>query len=446
MKRKEGEKSAELLAKLKSQEARVRRKGLPPEPLGKAWPTQVIGGKYVRILEKELTKLRDAESHGNQRLFLDDVFIVYLLAFFNPTVRSLRTIEDFTQSRQIQKHISIRKICKSTLSDFNQLVEPARLTPIISALRTQLNETQGKVAQPTELQALLNNAIAVDGTFVPAVAEVSWAIATANKSSIKKKHRARLDVQLNVSTWLPEAIVVPDDGQSEADSAIKHLQAGKLYIYDRGFINFGLVGAHFEQANDEFIAKSHFVMRFKVVGKNASSLEKVVERTLTEGDRAAGVVSDRVGYFITKNAERAGISKILLREVVISFQENGETKSLRLITNLMNVSANNVGQIYKYRWQVELFFRWLKCFGNFGHLISNSREGVLAHFYVTIIGVMLMYLHTGFRPSKYLFALLSQVATGAASLEEIIPILRERERQSALARLSAARRAAKKKS
>jgi len=47
-----------------------------------------------------------------------------------------------------------------------------------------------------------------------------------------------------------------------------------------------------------------------------------------------------------------------------------------------------------------LFFRWLKCFGNFGRLISHTRHGVLAHFYVTVLGVLLMYFHTGYRPSQ----------------------------------------------
>ena len=59
---------------------------------------------------------------------------------------------------------------------------------------------------------------------------------------------------------------------------------------------------------------------------------------------------------------------------------------------------------------------------------------------------MLMYLHTGYRPSKYLFVLLSQVASGGATWDEIMPILRERERQRDLERQSAAKRRAKKKS
>ena len=64
---------------------------------------------------------------------------------------------------------------------------------------------------------------------------------------------------------------------------------------------------------------------------------------------------------------------------------------------------------------------------------------------MALIGILLMYLHNGYRPSKSLFALMSQVGGGGATLDEILPILQERERQSALARASARRRAEKKK-
>jgi len=110
----------------------------------------------------------------------------------------------------------------------------------------------------------------------------------------------------------------------------------------------------------------------------------------------------------------------------------------------LDVSAKTIALLCQHRWQVELFFRWFKSIGHFGHLISHSNEGALTHLYVTIIVVLLMYLHTGYRPSKYMFALLSQVAAGAATLDEIMPILRERERRKELGRASAARRRAKK--
>lgn len=415
----------------------------PAEPL-KVWPEQLIGAKFVRLLEKQLRQLQQEPAHGNRALFLDDVFVAYLLAFFNPSIRSLRTIEDLSQTVQAQKHLSIDKICKSTLSDFNQFIHPERLLPILQALRGELHRQQaGRPRSETDLHELLQRTIAVDGTFLPAVAEVAWAVANSNQAKVKR-HRARLDTQLNVATWLPEAIVVPEPGESEADSAIQHIVAGLLYLYDRGFMSFALLRAHYELVDQELAATAHFVVRYKVAGSNSPELEEPVECPLSEQDRAASIVSDRQGYFRSDDARRAGVSKILLREVVLPYDDRGQPKTLRLITNLLDVSANTIALLYQHRWQVELFFRWLKSFGHFGHLISHSREGVQAHLYVTIIAVQLMYLHTGFRPSKYLFAMLSQVAAGGASLEEIMPILRERERRKELDRASAARRRAKK--
>jgi Transposase DDE domain len=421
----------------------------------KPWPEKLLGVKYVRLIEKHLHALRGEPTHGNQKLFLDDVFVAYLLAFFNPTVRSLRTLHDFSQAPPVQSQLNIRSICKSTLSDFNKLVDPERLTPILTALRAELSRKQAGNHSEGDLNALLRNTVAVDGTFIPAVAEIAWAVAHANNHK-GVHHRARLDLHLNVFSWVPEAIVVPDVGQSEADSAIANIQPGKIYLYDRGYISFDLIRAHYDKiaakqgtkvaGSDDSTRQpaSHFVIRFKPAGGNSPVLCDATERALTDAERAAGVISDRVGNFPSAYAHRSGIDKLHLREVVIEYVEDGKIKTLRLITNLLDVSASTIGMLYRNRWQVELFFRWLKSFGNFGHLISHTREGVLTHFYVAIIGVMLMYLHTGHRPSKYLFSLMSLVASGAATLEDILPILRERERQSALARLSAARRRAKK--
>jgi hypothetical protein len=409
-----------------------------------------MGAKYVRLLEKQVQQLRQEEhEHGNRALFLDDVFIAYLLAFFNPAIRSLRTIEDLSLTPQAQKHLSLQKICKSTLSDFNKLVDPERLQPILAGLRRQLSrKLAGSPLGDRDLQTLLQQTIAVDGTFLPAVADVAWAIANSNHQGAIG-HRARLDARIHVSSWLPEAIVVPEPGESESDSAIRHIQPGKIYVYDRGYSGFALLRAHYAASQDPgeqlLQPQSHFVVRYKVAGRNSPELADASDQPLAEEDRQAGVVSDRRGYFRSDSAHQAGLAGTPLREVVIRYDDHGTVKTLRLITNLLDVSAATIALLYKHRWQVELFFRWLKSLGNFNHLISHSREGVLTHLYVTIIGVMLTYLHTGYRPSKYLFSMLSLVAAGGATLEEVIPILRERERRQELDRQSAARRREKKK-
>ena len=402
------------------------------------WPETVQGRRLVTMLQRHVEKLREEPAHGNRRLFLDDVFVAYLLAFYNPSVRSLRTIEDFSQTRQAQKCLSIRQLCKSTLSDFNAVADPQRLQPIIDALRGELARRSLTQPPPGDLAAVLKQVIAVDGTFLPAVADVAWAVCSRNQHE-GEQHRARLDWQVDVHTWLPELVAVPEPGQSEADSAAEAVRPGVVYVYDRGFQSFALMAAHYTVDGPTVRPHADFVLRLREEGANSITLATLEERPLTEAARAARIVADRL-------VEVPGLQNqhgfyAVLREVVLTLPDG---TTLRLLTTLCDPAAEVVALIYQWRWQIELFFRWLKCYANFNHLISHSREGVLLNFYVVVIGVLLTYLQMNGRPSKYMFALLGVVANGGATLEEILPILRERERQCAVARASAAKRRAKK--
>lgn len=406
------------------------------------WPFEVQAGKYVTVLQNYVNGLRGDPQHGNQQLFLDDVFIAYLLAFFNPSIRSLRTIEDFSQTRQAQKHLSTTKICKSTLSDFNQLVDPSRLEPILAVLRAELakRSADGRIHAP-DLNSLVQQIIAVDGTFLHAAADVAWAVTSRNQRA-GECHRARLDLHVDVRTWLPEVIAIPDPGESEGDSATHNITPGAIHLYDRGFISYNLLRSHYKQS-DTGIWQPHadFVLRLKKsTATNSIAFEVVSTNVLTQSAQKAGILSDRIVR--SPGLEKRDGLDVQLREVILL---GSDGKELRLLTNCLDIGAEIIALLYRFRWQIELFFRWLKSYANFNHLISHSAGGVLLHFYVALIGVMLMYLKTGYRPSKYMLSLLSLVAQGA-TMDEILPILEERERRCELDRQSAARRRAKKNS
>ncbi len=81
---------------------------------------------------------------------------------------------------------------------------------------------------------------------------------------------------------------------------------------------------------------------------------------------------------------------------------------------------------------------------HFRHLTSHSKNGVTTGFYIAVIGVLLIYLHTQRPVSKYAYAMLSLVAAGGATLQEIIPILQRRERECELQRQRVARKKAEK--
>lgn len=410
----------------------------PPkdEPVAPNWPEPVQGAKYLRLLNKHVLALRAQASpdpHGNQQLFLDDVVLAHLYAFYNPTIKSLRIIEDFSRTRQAHKHLKAPKIARSTLSDFHRVTDPALLQPILARLHAEARKNN---CLPGGLPEMVAQLLAIDGSFFALAANVAWAVRHRNNNG-KTRASVRLDVHLDVATWLPEIIDVHGAGVSEAQSATQHIRPGAIHIYDRGIFSFELLQAQLD-------AKAFFVHRLCKPGERKPQLEIVEERPLSDAQRAAGVIADRLVRFI--GSSHRVPADAVLREVVLSSpgDDGGE---IRLLTNLLeeSIDAVTVGTLYRYRWQVELFFRWLKVFAHFEHMISHSKNGVLLSFYVAVIGVLLICMFTNTRPSKYAYVMLGWVANGTASLEEIAPILAERHRQIAVEKAGKARRAAKKK-
>lgn len=378
-----------------------------------SWPVPVVGGKYVRLLDDLLQKLRPQDAHGNRILFLDDVLVCYLLAFFNPSIRSLRTVEDFSQTRQAQRHLSVDRIPRSTLSDFHRVSDPSLLQPIAEMLRKHAKSRMSKSPR-VGLPETLKRVIAVDGSFFEVAADVAWALHRRNGEG---KHWCgiRVDVHVDVSNWLPEVISVADN-ESEVAHAKSSIVDGAIHVYDRGFFSFELIKAHYGKAN--------FVLRMREPGPRTPRFETERALQLSNEDRKAGVISDSLGTLAGSTHRRAPVQK--MREIVIASSEV-DGAPIRLITDLTDVPVHIIGTIYRQRWQVELFFRWLKSCARFRDLWSHERSGAVLQFYTSFIAMLLMYLHTGTRPSKYALILTGMVIAGTATLEEIQPIIARRQ-------------------
>jgi hypothetical protein len=390
------------------------------------WPETVVGGKYVHSLEKLLHALRPPDAHGNRILHADDVLVCSLLAFFNPSIRSLRTVEDFSATQQAQRYLSIDRIPKSTLSDFQRVADSTAWEPIIALLKAEV-ERQSR--PQTRLPDLLKRVMAVDGSFFSVAADVAWAFKRRSGAQGPRPHptrtrrAARLDVHLDVATWLPEVLSIAE-GESEAAHARAAIVPGAIHVYDRGIFSFELVAAHAHQG-------ASFVHRLRAAGPRTPCFEADEERPLTDADRKAGVISDRLGH-LTGSQHRAGPPG-RYREVIIAVP--GEPgNQVRLLTDVLDVAAHVIGLIYQDRWQVELFFRWLKSCARFRGVFSEAPDGIRVQFYICLIAMLLIYLRTGMRPSKYALNLLGMVVAGTASWEEIEPILARRSRERDLAR------------
>ncbi len=399
----------------------------------------LVGGEYLKMLDKHRRRLHAAGGeHPNRVLHYDDVFTLLLLSFFNPALRSLRTIDDASRGPAMRQCLDVERACRSTLSDANACLDPSLLLPIINDLRNKVPDLPQADAA---LQQLLNRAIAVDGSLFSVAADVVWGLR-------KRKPWAgpggddrfvRLDLQFCCARGVIQEAEINGRGTSETTAARRKIQAGKLYIADRGIFSFAYV-------DDLLRAKADLVLRIK----KSQRLSVLEERPVSVQSRAAGVLSDRLVTLdpaAKKPAKAAAHANAttddapaqVLREVVILDVDHPD-KPIRLLTSLLEVDAEVVGEAYRWRWQIELFFRWLKVHANFRHLISHSKNGLTLGFYVATIAVLLIYLRTGRRRvSKYAYNALCLVAQGAMTPEQALEVVAFREREKDLERARLAR-------
>ena len=165
---------------------------------------------------------------------------------------------------------------------------------------------------------------------------------------------------------------------------------------------------------------------------------------LTAADVEAGVIGDELVELTGRHAP-AGTFRLV---TIVTTDRHGKTETIRLLSNLIDASvvvARVIGAAYKLRWQIELFFKWLKCFARMDHLLSASRRGITTQLYVAVIAVLLMYIQSGKRVSIYALAALSQVANGQMTIQQAMAVIARRERERELSRARQARLRARKR-
>lgn len=404
----------------------------------------LYGRRQARQLEAFVQNLRQQErhdAHGNRRLFLSDLFVAQLLAFHHPTVRSLRTLDALSCTPSVQPQLQVPRLPRATVSDTNRVVDPTLLQPLLDDLAQRVSGA----TLPHELDVLVKRLVAVDGTFLRIVGELAWTLRqhTDNGRLVSKP---RLDVQLDVAAGVPRFAVLSGRDRSECNAARLHIEAGKIYVADKAYFGFDLLRDWLAGGADFVVALTSQI-RFTPEAEVAEA-QLPATRTNADAEGTAArvpptdtdaVLSDRCGHLTGCDHSRPPPQR--LREVVLR-RANGEP--LRLLTSLTDpaLSATLIGLLYRNRWQIELFFRWLKACAQFRHAISHSQNGLSVALYVALIATLLSAIVTGRRPSKYTLAVLQFVAAGLTELEQMQPVLARFERERELARQRRARRAA----
>jgi len=285
-----------------------------------------------------------------------------VMAFAQLTYReSLRDIE-VCLSAQVTKlyHMGLRQeIKRSTLADANETrnwrihAEFAQRL-IVQARKLYIGDSFG-----IELE---NTAYALDSTTIDLCLSLfPWALFRTTKSAVKM--HTLLDLRGNI----PSFIHISDGKLGDVKALdILVLETGAIYVMDRGYLDFvRLYMMHQAQA--------FFVTR----AKSNTQFRRVYSAAV---DRSTGIICDQT-IALTGTTSRKDYPEYLRR---IRFKDPETGKTLVFLTNNFALPTATICALYKARWQVELFFKWIKQHLRIKKFYGNTENAVKSQIWIAV--------------------------------------------------------------
>jgi hypothetical protein len=317
----------------------------------------VRGLKYLEQLVPLFERLHEVgcerDRAGNRDLHCNDLCLLLLLALFNPVVKSLRGLQQASELEKVQKRLQLGRASMGSLSEASRVFDAEVLRPIIEELGSQL-EPLGRGPRLADLPGTLT---LVDGTLLSALPLLVQAMGLKEQTG-SGLVKWRLHTHFEVARFVPTRIDVTPNGGGEHDERAvlqRTLEADRLYVMDRGYAKFTL----FNRIVDR---DSSYVCRLR----DNSAPQVLEERPLTDADRAAGVLSDQLVQFANGQPEDRPAHPVRYVCVVTSQHTSrgkyrggstgpGSDGVLRIATNLLDLPAEMISLIYRFRWTIEIF-------------------------------------------------------------------------------------------
>lgn len=287
----------------------------------------------------------------------------FCMAFAQLTYReSLRDIEAcFRAQRSKLYHLGIRskQVARNTIANANNIRDWKIYADFAQSLITIARNLYVNEPFGVDLQ---NSVYALDATTIDLCLSVfPWAPFRQTKAAVKL--HTLLDLRGNIPTFIHIS-----DGKMHEVNILDQLipEAGAFYVMDRGYLDFTRLH-QFHQSG------AFFVIRGK------SNL-KIQRRYSRQVDRTTGLVCDQTviltGFYSQQDYELA------LRR--IRYKDPQTNKTLIFLTNNFALPALTIAQLYKCRWQVELFFKWIKQHLRIKNFYGTSENAVKSQIWISI--------------------------------------------------------------
>jgi hypothetical protein len=300
-----------------------------------------------------------------------------LFGLLNPVVDSMRGLCAASRLHRVQEDITERPVSLGSFSEAQAVIAPELLQKVFAELAAEHQAFRGD----QRLAPYRDKLLAIDGTIWAALPSMVWALWRFRNGpeSALKAH-----VKFNLLEEKPVGVTITRAKRCERAVLREDWQAGEFYVGDRNYGEDYQLFGQLQQAGCSFVLRLRQEAVFEVVEEFALSAE----------DRAAGVSFDGMVRLGCK--KKYQVAPLRLIRVPIDDEE------LLLVTDKSQeeLSAELIALIYRYRWRIELFFKWLKCILGCRHWLAQSPRGVAIQVYCALIAALLLLRATGKRPGK----------------------------------------------
>ena len=374
---------------------------------------EVQGFKYFKPISRMPERLHDAgcdrDRAGNRDLHMDQYISLILLYLFNPICSSLRSVQQASELKKVQKKLGVPRASLGSLSEASTVFDSSLLLEIIQELSQQLKP----LVKHKDLEDLPGILTAVDGTLLKALSKITWALWLDDEHRAIKNH-----VHFEILKGVPVKATITEGNGNEKDVLAANLEPGRIYVTDRGYAKYEL----FQKIID---ALSSFICRIR----DNYCCEVIEERQISPAARAAGVVRDCIAW-LGSDATRKTL-KVPVHIVEVQCEPHPkrlhtgrggpeQSETIVIATDLVDVEAEVIALAFRYRWTVETFFNFYKHILGCRHLLSHNENGIELQTYSAIIACMLIALWTGRKPTLRTYEMLNWYFCGMADEEELM--------------------------
>jgi len=287
--------------------------------------------------------------------------------------QSLRTLEaGFNQHTSHHYHLGTQALRRSTLAEANSRRDPAVFAQVARDLMAQVHRQLRRECESL-LYLLDSTSITLKG---PGFDDWTAGNATRHTQGIKahvlyaahEQVPCRLDFSAANLNDIDHGVTVP-------------IEAGATYVFDKGYCDYNWWYRIDQQG-------ARFVTRFK---HNAAVL--IVQSRAIEATDAGDILEDALVRFRYRHpgAKRRNVYEKPLRRVVIA--RPGHATPLVLATNDLTSPARDIARRYKDRWQIELFFKWIKQHLKVKRFLGRSENAVKIQILTALITYLLLALY-----------------------------------------------------